>query len=84
MAVFRVERNKGSYLWKLRKLYRCQIMGKFVCDRNAVRMVVKSRQNKSREKRKRNPAAGRLSDSRFLTFRDFSKLGFIFFYNIRL
>ena len=42
-----------SYLWNLRKLYRCQIMGKFVCDRSAVRIVVKSRQNKSKEKRKK-------------------------------
>lgn len=37
-------------------------MGKFVCDSNAVKIVVKSRQNKSKEKN-RNPAAGRLSDS---------------------
>lgn len=57
-------------------------MGKFVCDRNTVRIIVKSRQNKSRVKRKRNPTAGRLSDSRFLTFRDFSKLGFAILDNI--
>ena len=71
-----------SSLWNLRKLYRCQIMGKFVCDRNTVRIIVKSRQNKSRVKRKRNPTAGRLSDSRFLTFRDFSKSGFAILDNI--